>query len=95
MDRTAYQAYQRKKLEECESMCARCGECCGALDGDPCANLTKDAGGATYRCAAYENRLGPQRTVSGKVFNCITIEKLREHDFLRPGCPYDGLVGSP
>jgi len=64
------------KLKECEesyeAVCLRCGACCGAFDGDPCSHLKKDTEGLHF-CDDYEHRLGPQKTVSGKRFNCVYI----------------------
>jgi hypothetical protein len=55
-----------------EAVCVRCGACCGAYDGDPCAHLHKDKDGLFY-CDSYEDRLGAQKTVSGERFNCVRI----------------------
>ncbi len=79
-----------KKLEEKhlaeEAKCIRCGECCGAST-DPCQNLSKDAFGH-YFCVAYDSRLGPQKTISGKVFNCVEIKDVLRKAKPYPGCGY-------
>lgn len=81
-----------KKLEEkkqiLESLCLRCGQCCGSRDGDPCLFLEKDKQDK-YFCGIYETRLGPKKTISGYSFNCIPIEKaIRESDSVPATCPY-------
>ena len=87
MDEKRYKNYFRNREKKFESVCVRCGKCCGALD-DPCRNLIKTADG-TYFCKDYENRLGPQRTVSGKVFNCVSIREHIAKGTLRPDCAYN------
>lgn len=69
-----------------ESLCTRCGECCGALD-DPCAKLEPSEDGG-YRCKAYDDRLGPQKTVSGASFNCVPIRQHIADATLRANCSY-------
>lgn len=70
-DEQRYLDMQDKQQAVWEGMCGRCGACCG-LKGDPCVNLFK-ADDGKYACRVYENRLGMQRTVSGKEFRCIPI----------------------
>jgi uncharacterized cysteine cluster protein YcgN (CxxCxxCC family) len=84
MDDRAYIETQDKAAAEYESLCRRCGTCCGAQGGDPCANLKEDAAG-NYRCVNYGVRLGVQKTVSGRQFTCVPIR-----DVLKFGIPYDG-----
>lgn len=91
MDGWKYEIYQKEKLERFEGICKRCGECCGSQDGDPCVNLAKDAVTGKYNCKIYENRLGLQRTVSGKIFNCVPIRDVVRQDLLRPNCAYNKL----
>ena len=86
MDDGSYQIYMLEKERQFEAVCRRCGQCCGALD-DPCANLVRGDGGA-YFCADYNNRLGPQKTVSGGSFNCVPIREHIAKGTLRPGCAY-------
>lgn len=86
MDSEKYKKYALDKEEEFESLCKRCGECCGSLD-EPCQNLVKKDDG-TFFCRDYENRLGPQKTVSGKAFNCVLIRGHVSRDSLRPNCAY-------
>ena len=82
-----YENYHALALERFESACRRCGECCGSLDGDPCVNLGKNSDGTCY-CKDYENRLGPQRTRSGKIFECVPIRQIMKEGHLRPNCSY-------
>ena len=83
-----YDSYLRQNEAAFEALCVRCGECCGATDGDPCARLCFDEKSARYYCADYENRLGDQRTVSGKIFTCVTIRELIKTGGLRQKCAY-------
>ncbi len=69
-----YQQWQKDRHEEWEAKCGRCGACCGAFDGDPCVHLQKD--GTHYYCDVYENRFGPQKTVSGRDINCVHIRSV-------------------
>lgn len=57
--------------QQWEALCRNCGACCGIFE-DPCENLRFGPDGSSY-CAKYENRLGPQKTVSGRSFNCVNI----------------------
>ncbi len=57
-----------------ESICRRCGGCCGAFD-DPCQHLKKD-GNKQYFCEIYPNRLGTRKTIGGENFNCVPIKKI-------------------
>ena len=89
MSKKLYLKKQEEQLKDYEDRCKRCGACCGANDADPCANLSKDNLGKYY-CLVYENRLGQQRTISGKAFNCVLIrENLKKFNFLNPGCAYN------
>lgn len=87
MDNILYLQKQEEQLKRYEGLCVRCGECCGADGDDPCANLAKDAQDKCY-CKAYENRLGPQKTISGKSFNCVPIRELLKFDLPYLRCPY-------
>ncbi len=84
-------ALYEKKLEEQEAaheaLCLRCGVCCGAGGADPCGNLVR-AADDRYDCAAYADRLGPQRTVSGHIFTCVTIRDVHKHGVFYPDCAY-------
>ncbi len=89
MDSTGYEKYARGQEEEFESICKRCGECCGSLD-DPCRNLVKLPDG-TYFCRDYANRLGRQKTVSGSSFRCVSIREHISLATLRQNCAYRQL----
>lgn len=84
-----YETYQKQQFQRFEDVCRRCGECCGSEDGDPCVNLAKDKATEKYYCKIYENRLGPQRTASGKIFNCVLINAFIKWNDLRPNCAYN------
>ncbi len=86
MGSVKYETYLHRKEENFESLCTRCGDCCGAYD-DPCRNLIKLEDG-TYFCEDYKNRLGPQKTVSGKEFQCVSIREHIAKGSLRPRCAY-------
>ena len=82
MGNDLYLKKQIEQEEQHEDKCLRCGACCGVNDGDPCANLAKD-GLNKYYCKTYDDRLGRQKTVSGKDFTCVMIR-----DVLRFEPPY-------
>lgn len=92
MNSVYYQEYLKKQAVKNDSMCRRCGVCCGA-GNDPCINLVRDKG-ELYRCLIYDNRLGPQRTVSGSFFTCVPIRDNIRSGFSRPGCGYIEPVSS-
>jgi len=87
MDDLQYEIRQEEESKKFEGACKHCGECCGALDGEACANLAKHPAGTSY-CKVYETRLGLQKTVGGKIFNCVPIRELARQGRLRPGCAY-------
>ena len=91
MDEPIYQAYQKRMDKEFESICRRCGRCCGSED-DPCANLAKNSDGVTYYCRAYDDRIGPQKTVAGNYFNCCTIRDNIRMGVIRPECAYNSNI---
>jgi len=85
MDEGAYIRKQKEEEIRYESLCNRCGACCGALDGDPCEELRRDDSGK-YFCSVYENRIGMHKTISGKQFACVPIRDLR------PNLPFRDCV---
>lgn len=87
MDEPEFQLHQKEQFEEYEAICKHCGACCGAYDGDPCANLIRHVDGK-YLCSDYENRFRQQITVSGKKFHCIPIREVIAHAGARPNCAY-------
>lgn len=76
------------KEEEFEKRCRRCGACCGAYDGDRCIHLNAGAD-SRYYCDAYDRRLGLQKTVSGKSFECVSIKEILRKAYPREGCGYE------
>ncbi|MDD5504069.1 MAG: hypothetical protein PHV77_02000 [Candidatus Omnitrophica bacterium] len=86
MDTDNYAAYLELKEKEHESLCLRCGRCCGIPD-DPCAHLEK-IGESVYACNTYANRLGRRKTISGKEFTCVHIKELIKKDALPENCAY-------
>lgn len=87
-DEQIYAEKERAREAAHEALCKCCGRCCGAEMSDPCSRLVKQPDGR-YLCSAYANRLGPQTTVSGKIFTCVTIRDVHKHDIHYPGCGYD------
>jgi hypothetical protein len=81
-----YSKYLEKSEIEFDKMCSRCGECCGSKD-DPCDQLARDKTG-TYFCECYDTRFGPQKTLSGNPFTCVSIREHLRHKSLRPSCKY-------
>jgi len=87
--------YFRGKEKEFEDLCSRCGACCGAYDGDPCAHLRND-GKSKYYCDIYSHRLGKRKTVSGEEFECVPIREILNRSW--PGssrCVYKRLRRKP
>jgi len=74
-DFARYQEYWDGKEEDMENLCARCGACCGAFDGDPCSQLQTMPDG-TYLCRIYRDRFGVQKTVQGKEITCVPIRTI-------------------
>ncbi len=92
MDDSRY--VNRQKIEEAdfESLCKRCGTCCGR-DDEPCSNLAADEKG-NYYCRSYENRFGPQITIGGCKFNCVSIREVLKFSLPCPGCGYAAIYDS-
>lgn len=83
-----YESHLKQKEREYENICIRCGECCGATDGDPCVNLIYDELKQYYICKDYDNRLGKQKTISGKTFTCVPIEENIREGTAHESCMY-------
>ncbi|MBF0493524.1 MAG: hypothetical protein HQL28_00145 [Candidatus Omnitrophica bacterium] len=81
-----YEEYLANKFSEFESLCKKCGMCCGAGD-DPCFFLSKNPDG-TYFCRIYKTRLGERETISGKKFRCVEIRENIPKRGLHPSCAY-------
>ena len=88
-EKSAYDNYLEKLFEKYENLCRRCGSCCGLEDNDPCVNLKYDSSTKRYFCKNYNNRIGPQRTISGKVFKCVRIGELIKHGLAPKKCSYN------
>jgi len=86
MDDRAYEKYMEESFVKYDSACRRCGECCG-VNNDPCTNLVS-CGNGKYACCVYNKRLGPQKTISGKSFNCVSIKDNIRRGFCNPNCAY-------
>ena len=86
MDDNLYKQKQNEWLAEFEALCKRCGACCG-VETDPCANLVKSPDGG-YTCKIYEDRLGAQKTVSGKNFTCVPINEVINKGMPHSVCGY-------
>jgi len=69
-----YFKYLEMKEDEWESLCVRCGGCCGAYD-EPCEHLKKTSKNKFY-CQVYTNRLGTRKAVSGEEFDCVAVKKI-------------------
>ena len=72
LDELKYQNTLKRRQEDWESLCVRCGGCCGAYD-DPCLHLKKDAQDKFY-CTIYDQRFGSRKTVKGEQFNCVFVK---------------------
>ena len=86
MDNSLYQKHLKEELVKYESICKRCGVCCGTSN-DPCSNLAYNGDGK-YSCRVYDTRLGIQKTVSGKIFTCVPIKDNIRNGFVNPNCAY-------
>lgn len=84
--RSKYREYLISAENRFESICRRCGRCCGASD-NPCVNLVKLSTGL-YHCKEYHTRLQTQRTSNGKIFECVSIREHIKNDTCPPGCAY-------
>lgn len=87
MENEEYLNKQEEDFAAHELKCSRCGACCGANDKDPCINLEKVQSGKYY-CKIYENRIGRQKTISGREFSCIPIRDLTNEYLLSINCVY-------
>ncbi|MFH1505015.1 MAG: hypothetical protein ABIH08_06500 [Candidatus Omnitrophota bacterium] len=66
--------YFKDKNKEWESLCIRCGGCCGAYD-DPCEHLKKEKTGKFY-CKIYTQRFGEHISVKGEKFDCVPVQEI-------------------
>lgn len=88
-----FREYLKIKEDEWESLCLRCGACCGAYD-DPCTHLKKDGDGLYY-CDIYEHRFGPRVTKGGEEFKCVHIRQLLNRWWPNSHkCPYKKMFFS-
>lgn len=69
-----YKEWLQNSQVKWESLCGRCGACCGSVE-DPCENLAKDDNGQYY-CVDYKNRFGKHKTVGGHTIRCVPIRKI-------------------
>ncbi|MFC1703828.1 hypothetical protein ACFL1E_03465 [Candidatus Omnitrophota bacterium] len=76
-----YQSYLEQKSKEQETLCKRCGVCCGAIEADPCQHLIRSDDGL-YSCAIYDCRFGLQKTKSGREFLCVPIRSILHKPWL-------------
>lgn len=86
MDAEKYLESAQKAQSEYESVCRRCGRCCG-VGNDPCVKLALQIDGS-YLCADYDNRLGKQKTIGGNEFTCVQIRDHVSLGYAIEGCPY-------
>ncbi len=86
-DPQRYKQLQQEQEKRWESLCGRCGACCGAAEGDPCEHLEKLDNGR-YSCTIYSNRFGLHKTRGGKPFLCVSIR-----DILHKSWPGDSCCG--
>ncbi len=86
-DQEKYQTWRDEQTARWESLCGRCGACCGAYDGDPCEHLRQDEG-KKYYCSIYATRFGMHKTISGKDIRCVPIR-----DILNSSWPGDHCCG--
>lgn len=83
-----YEEYAEKSKKEYESLCMRCGACCGILN-DPCRHLRKNEGQNSCFCSVYPERHGMHETVSGESFHCVEIREILHENWLgKENCAY-------
>ena len=70
----SYTQYIQKKEREHESLCKRCGICCGILN-DPCIHLKKDSS-KQFFCEIYFKRIGHHSSKEGNTFRCVPIRNI-------------------
>ena len=87
-DNDNYPQPNDEQLDAFELLCTRCGACCGSEDGDPCVHLQFDEELSVYYCDDYENRLGPQKTRNGLIFNCVPIIENIKRGAYHQNCSY-------
>ena len=87
MDETAYEKVLADRDAAYESLCLRCGQCCGAHSEDPCRQLEKMPDGR-YGCKVYDRRHGLQETISGRSFMCVNIRNVITAGAEYYNCPY-------
>ena len=68
------QNYLEGKEKQWESLCVRCGGCCGFFD-DPCKHLKKNQQKGLY-CEIYPYRFGERETLNGEEFDCVSIKEV-------------------
>ena len=89
-----YDSYMAAKETEWESLCLRCGACCGAPE-DPCVHLSKDDQGG-FICAVYRSRFGLHQSQSGKFFKCVPIRDIMHKHWQNDHqCAYKKRLRSP
>jgi hypothetical protein len=74
-DGQRYEQHLKDAEQRHESLCRRCGACCGLFENDPCVKLVVDDNGHAA-CPDYENRFGIQKTVHGNEFNCVPFRRI-------------------
>ena len=86
-DKERYTNYLVSQAKRYEGICKRCGKCCGAGGSDPCSQLIS-LGNGLYQCTNYTDRLGEQKTVSGKTFNCVPVREVLKYQDTLIDCAY-------
>ncbi|MCK5578438.1 MAG: hypothetical protein KAI63_02825 [Planctomycetes bacterium] len=76
----SYFLHQETQYRQHESLCKRCGTCCGSADDDPCKHLksfkTID-NQVKYYCATYQDRFRTHQTKKGTSIQCVPIRAKR------------------
>lgn len=94
LSKISYKQKLKVKEKEWESLCIRCGGCCGAYD-DPCQHLRKGRDDFFY-CTIYNKRFGNRISNAGEEFRCVPIKNILKtrwkNDYL---CAYKKYLKSP
>lgn len=85
IDKIGYACRLYVNGQDYESICKRCGRCCGSMD-DPCEDLITSAG--RYLCIDYQNRFGLHRSINGTQFYCMEIKNLIKNGTAPLSCAY-------
>ncbi|MBL8014268.1 MAG: hypothetical protein JNN05_10510 [Candidatus Omnitrophica bacterium] len=80
-----YAQWQVLQEKRWESLCGRCGACCGVVENDPCEHLRGHQKGGYY-CSIYDRRFGEHKTVNGRTVQCVPVRQIIHSSWLGDEC---------